>query len=399
MRYGWAMVFLMAALSVTSCTLDRRALGVPRFYWSCTAVVRSSDGVTTSLSSDDAGFTNGYPMETYAAPGEAPDAAEARMRDQWRRLLHQQLAFGALPLTVVARLGAPPYCLVSDDLMRTGTFFTSTDPGPLLADEISPCPTPPPAPPTCGNDASAHPVLSLSPPDGFDFGPLSVGSPEHITVHYINSGDGRLCLAAPMIDLLSSPNPHDFTVDASDCMPTNAAETMDGMLVLSATTRLACNLVVQFNPQDPGPRQGEVRATSNDPGMPMSLFTVTGNGVAGELLPLPASLCFNVPAVIDPMLSGPQHERLMTLTNSGPGVVTVASLTTPAADGGWSVRAADATGAILRPPFPVRAGGTVTVTISAVDGTVVNSTLTIASNASLTHQEIALQGPTSGCTP
>ena len=89
----------------------------------------------------------------------------------------------------------------------------------------------------------------------------------------------------------------------------------------------------------------------------------------------------------------------MTLTNSGTGAVTVASLTTPAADTGWNVRVVDAIGTVLRTPFPVRGGSSVTVNIFAADGTVGNSTLTIASNASVTHQEVALQGPASGCTP
>jgi hypothetical protein len=400
MRYGWAAVGLMGALSLTDCSLDRRPILSQRFVWRCEATVRSADGIVGTLSSEDGTFTNGRPFVTWFDAAEDPAEAEARVRTEWRRFLRERLDDPALPESVRARLGAAPYCLTTDtdSVTRTATQFTELSPAELTTPEIDACGAIPPPPPTCGNVAGAHPILAVMPP-ALAFADLPLGSPAvDRTVTYENVGDGRLCLGTPMIDRGVSPNPDDFVVvDASNC----AAAPEDapwGATVLSVT-RPECFVVVRFNPSNPGLRQAELRASANDPDMPVSRVPLTGTGLGGMLALSATNLCFNVPAASYGAFPTPQHRQIVTLSNSGPGAVEVTSVAPGGA--GWAVRVLHSDGTTTPPPppsFTIPSGGSVQLRIFAAEGTVGNSTLIVQSNAATPRIETVLLGPGSGCT-
>lgn len=399
MRYGWAALVVIGALWSTHCTLDRSPIISPHFIWRCEATVRSSDGIVGTLSSEDGTFTNGRPFETWFNGDLDADAADERVRTKWRRFIRERLDDAALPESVRARLGAPPYCLLTDSVTRTATAFTEPSPADPASPEIEACgPTVPP-PPTCGNAVGAHPVLSVAPP-ALTFAGLPLGSPAvDMIVTYENAGDGRLCLGTPMIDRTASLTPDDFVVDATDCEPSTPDDRMWGAIVLSSATRTSCQVIVRFAPLDPGTRQAELRASANDPDLPVSRVPLAGTGLGGNLTLSETNICFNVPTAIYPAISAtiPQHRRIVSLTNGGPAAVRVDSVATPAPDTTWALRVVDG-GTPVVSPFTLAVGGSVQLRIFAAVGTVGNSTLIVQSNASTPRLETVLLGPDSGCT-
>jgi hypothetical protein len=385
MHYGWAAIGVLAALSLTHCTADRTGLNTNR-VWRCEATVLSrTDGTVGTVSSEDMDVVD---RRVFVAP--LADAAF--VQSQWRRFLNELHTSD----DALARIGRPPYCLISDSVSVTETFFTGTLPPLLTSREIDreDChPLPPPA--NCGNSAGVYPTLAVT-PSALAFADQPLGLPAvGMIVTYANAGSGRLCLGTPMIDRALSPNPSDFVVDASDC----AAAPDDARFratVLSAA-RPSCQVTVFFNPIEPGARRAGLRASSNDPDMRLSQVPLAGTGITGVLALSPTSLCFNVPATPDDAFPTWQHQQTATLLNSGPGAVRISNVTVGGE--GWARRLSDVSGAPRLAPFTLTAGGSVQVTVFEEPGTAGSSTLMIDSNASNMHIEGLLQGSDSGCAP
>jgi hypothetical protein len=387
MHYGWAAIGVIAALSLTHCHADRTGLLVGARVWRCEAMVRSSTVEEASLSSDD--------LSRLFVASPAAGEGEEFVRTQWRRYLGVVLdGTHLLPDDLHARLGEPPYCLLSDSVTPTAVF-TSRRFADLLGREIDDSCSAFPPWPNCGNAAGVFPALSVT-PGALAFADLPLGSPTaEMSVTYAIAGSGRLCLGTPMLDRSRSRHPADFVVDASGCAAAPGDVAWRGSVL--SETRPSCQVVVRFNPLGPGARRAVLRASSNDPDMRVSQVPLTGTGIGGVLALSETSLCFYVPAAPEPGFAAPQHSRTVTLSNTGPGAVTVESVT--AGGAGWSRQLLDVRGAPLETSFALAAGESVLVRVLEEEGTVASSTLIIDSNAATPHLEAALQGFNTGCTP
>jgi hypothetical protein len=228
------------------------------------------------------------------------------------------------------------------------------------------------------------------------FADLPLGSPMvEMSLTYAIAGSGRLCLGTPMLERSRSPHPADFVVDASGCAAAPGDVPWRGSVL--SETRPSCQVVVRFNPLDPGARRAVLRASSSDPDMRVSRVPLTGTGIAGVLALSATSLCFNVSAAPEPGFAAPQHSRTVTLSNAGPGAVTVESVT--AGGAGWSRQLLDVRGAPLETSLTLAAGESILVRVLEAEGAVGSSILMIDSNAATPHLEMPLQGFDTGCTP
>ncbi len=166
-----------------------------------------------------------------------------------------------------------------------------------------------------------------------DFGLVPVGSTTpDLSLVLSNAGAGRLCLDAPRLDPMLSPQLADFTLDVSNCAPLPGED----RTVLDVG-RPSCTVRLRFSPPDPGTRRAVLRLTSSDPVQPVLDLPVSGQGQPGVLRAVPSPFCPN--SVTVTVGGRTCHRNTLTLINDGPGFVTVSSGALPGADessGDWA---------------------------------------------------------------
>lgn len=383
----------LLALVLPACSLDRSVPVAPRHAYTASAQVRSGDGRTVPVGSDDLLLAGGTPsvLATWDGLSSSGETAEARMLAQWTRYLKRRLEDPAASAEFRARFGNPPFCLVSAAVRRTEATATPSPDEP--GDALETCSTP--MPDSCGNAPGVVPRLEATPPD-VDFGAVPVGTLSTDTLVVLaNAGAGRLCLDSPALDPALSPQLGDFDLDGSDCVPRSAEELAMGRTILDVS-RPTCSLRLRFTPSDAGLRQAVLRLASGDPAQPVQNAALSGVGQPGVLRAVPSPLCLNTEPVMVGGL-GICHRHNLRLVNDGPGVVTMRSTTLPAGSTDWAL------GGFVpgRPPdiAPLAPGAEVSMVVRVCGSDPPDTTLVVASNASLPSFEVTFLRPASGCVP
>jgi hypothetical protein len=392
------LVLLGVVSALPACSLERRPILPEYRTYTASAVVTNGAGDAVSTFSGDPVLTGGMALALTDRWGSDPDGPE-RAREHWLRYLRRRLEIDAVGPEFRARFGGGPFCV--RDVALTPAERAGAPAPEETADPLPDCDAPG-FPPACRADGST-PTLELSPPSEVDLGSARVGTPSAPSLVTIaNAGDGRLCLSAPALDPALSPNPEDFGVDATDCLPLSDEERAAGFTFLDAT-RPSCSVRVTATPGEDGLRQASLRVSSSDAARPVVRLGLSVRGVAGALV-APSSVCFAVPIAEYPGL-GPCRRRQVSIRNDSPAEVTVRSVSLPAeAERRWLLRE-------FVPGRPGDPGFESGVRLAASGGTLTlnayvcapdpadSTTLTIATNAIPAVLDIPFLNPDSGCTP
>lgn len=377
---------LAAALALPGCDGGGPRVEATRYVGNAT-LLNQTTGALVMVRSDQPIFDGPQRPDLFTCRGAGPADLAAR---NWARYLRFAIEDPAAPEGARALLAGGPWCLTTDGISRTSEASVAPDtcversaPEPLLLCSYAPlaCNVGIPAPP-------GTPSLSLDMPS-LDFGSVPVGSPSaERTLTLANSGGGLLCLGAPAVYGASAG---DFSLDASDCAPRPGDPA--GTAVLSSVTRTSCTVRLRFTPGAPGARSAQLRVTSSArPGLSVEL---QGSGQPGTLAPAPASVCFNVAPVVEPIF-GACYRRTLILTNLGPGRVRIDSVALPAsAMGDWSI----VEYAPLPPSLFRNTGQMLAVTLRTCRAGAGATVVTVNSNATNGPFDVPLLGPASGCTP
>lgn len=386
-RAGRLALATVLALLSGACSLERSPIVSPSFRYTATAQVRAAGDRLVTINSDDLLFAGAAPiaLATHDDLSSSGETAAERMLDQWTRYVRRRLEDPAASAEFRDRFGSGPFCLVTAGVRRTESVATPSpaETGPAL-DACGP------GPDACGNPPGVTPVLDVSPP-AVDFGPVPVGATTpDLTLTLSNAGAGRLCLDAPRLDPLLSPQLADFTLDVSDCAPRPG-----GDRTVLDVGRPSCTARLRFSPTDPGTRRAVLRVTSSDPARPTVDVAVSGLGQAGVLRPTSNPFCPNA----TPVTVGGRacYRRTLSFVNDGPGSVTIQPLALPGAavaSGDW------ATGgyAPAPPPVTLAPGGTLSLQVRGCEGAS-DVPLSVPSNSTTPTLEVTLLSPDSGCTP
>ena len=381
-------VVIVLAILLTGCPgcfLDRSGIVSPTFQWTCRATIRVPGGADVVLTSDDPVFASDLPVFAIFDDADGSTVrAQEFIQDRWRRYLRTRLEGSDLPPTLREMVGLSGWCLLSDQVTRTATQAEARLPE-LAEMPLEGCTG---TGTGCGNPEGVVPQIAFE-PAGVDFGDVPIGTdapPRAVTVR--NAGDGQLCLDSPRIDGEDPMRP-EFTVDTSGCAPASDEELMRGQVILSAS-RPTCTLGVRFHPRLRGPRTQTLEVTT-DPASTIGSVPLRGTGLPGRLTG-PSSLCLNTaPFIVEPGRTCTRNT--LSLTNDGPGVVTV-SLPALASDGtaaNWIVESPTMTVAL--PP-----GGSLPITVVACEPSV-NTILTIMSDDEAGVRDVQLLARSSGCAP
>lgn len=389
-----ALVLAALVLSLPSCTLDRRPIVPATFVYTCTASVRNAAGDVIDVEAGDLLLAGGTAAPTFSTfdgdLGGVP--ARERVLSQWRRYLQRRLADPLATPEFRARFGTGPFCVTTVEAVRTDVMRVATSAE--TGAEIATC-TPLPPPGSCGNPAGVVPAIAVDMP-AVDFGNVPVGAASaDVALTIFNGGSGRLCLDAPLFDPARSPQLADFALDVSDCAPRSPEELSAGVAILQAGVRPACVVRVRLTPSDPGERRALLRATTPGSVVPAAEVPLVGQGLPGAVSPSSNPLCFNVPTVVVPG-RGTCYPQRLSLSNMGPGSLTVRSIALPAAamSAGWEI--ASISNAL---PTTLSPSGLLTVNLRACAVDPPDAVLTVLSNGSLSPFDVTLLRPASGCTP
>jgi hypothetical protein len=391
-RLAALSLFPVAAATLPNCSLDRSFTfpATAGYRLMVSASIRNADGEDFYVTSRDAVFAGG--MAATLVFGVPAGGDVTTMPHQWKLYLSRRFQQGPMSPEFAAHFGRGPYCVRQTEVVSSHERFMGT---PVSEDEgwgePMMCPDEPAMGPCAG---SGHPGLHFMPESAaLAFASTPVGATAgRLPLTIENRSSDRLCLDAPRLSP-SSADPGDFVLDVGDCRPLTGPEMMLGVAILSSGTRTSCTLFVDFGPTNPGSRSARLLVASNY-ALPHQPVFLSGTGEAGALTVGPSPLCLNVPTeVIDGMIC---RRRPLDLSNAGPGVVTVTSMSLGTGADNWHLDLSPD----LALPFTVRPGRAVTVTVRECGTAPMDSTfLTVNSNATQPSLMVPMAGPTTGCTP
>ena len=390
-----SLAIAIVALTLPDCTLDRSGLlSTPFFVYETAATIRTAEGVTIRVTGQEELLTGGTPRQFVAEDAEVDGVVAAeRVRSDWKKYLLQRLSDPSATPEARAVFGSGPWCVVDTEVRRTEVPRFTDLPPVLIGEEIPGCTGDMVgAVSDCPMEGAAMPMLGVSPASvAFPPTPVGTTSPVEEVVTISNVGTGRICLAMPALDLGSSDHPDYFPIDASGCMHAGGMREVELERAFLWDRRPSCDVRIRFAPRGPSVGTARLRLNTNDPVNPVTFIDITGTAQAGFLHAVPASACFNTPAVVLP--DGRTCRRnSVSLLNDGPGFVTVRSMAL-AMGVGWSH---DGT-----PPLPatVAPGATLSVPLLACGAVPEDSVLTVANDGAVSTVEVPLLRPGSGCTP
>ena len=230
---------------------------------------------------------------------------------------------------------------------------------------------------------ATSPTLNI--PNSLGFGSTLVGTPVSNKVTISNSGTGTLNVAFQNI------------TGAGFSVGTNACAGTAGKL----TTGKSCSITVVFNPSSPGPANGTLKVTDNDPDSPNpASVSLTGTGTQiGPVTLGPGSNNFG--SQLEGTSSNPQT---FTVTNTGTATLTVGKVSLGGANAGSfalkndNCTAAHVTGGaactfqvVFSPPVGANVRGTRTATVS-VTGNAPNMPGPSSLTGNATAPEIGVPG-------
>jgi hypothetical protein len=299
-RAGMAAILAGAVASEACFFFDDSVLPIIRHY-RAHAVVRNAAGLEVGVTEMDDLFA--AEMFVLALDAKAYSATEqdALVRSRFSRALARRLTAGGDGV-LAARFGAGPWCLVGEPSVVSYAEAPEEPPDETGA-ELPPCVGPPP-PVECANPGE-EPALEVVPP-GHSFGDVPQGTEAERTLTVRNVGTGVVCLGSIVA---TGRDPYDFPIDDSDCRPEDPSQPRRLMAEGDS-----CELRVRFGSERPGPSTASLRISSNVEGI-FSEFPLSGRALPGTLSPL-TPVCL-------PRDADGCYRRTVSLTNTGPGAVTL----------------------------------------------------------------------------
>ncbi len=318
----------------------------------CRAVVRSADGhrepVSSMTSPDFVEITTlpdgttetaairdyfnctGGPCPGGCPPGDTIAGAEA----DWETWLGIRVREKSVDDTSVFGQFEGPWCLEPDTLECR--IAGPIQEGGLTCGLLPSAPLPicvggPPPPP--GDPCIQIACDGTSPCETLDFGSVNLGSAVTRTVTVSNCG----ATAAPDIALVLSGDilpdlaftQGDFEVSRNDCLPDTPDEMLAGEEILTNPladlANSSCELDVTFGPLNAREHGAEIAFRSDLD--PRHSILLRGSGVGGTLtfevpdLPVPTSI--PEPLCVDALTGSCTRSRIIRVTNSGPGSVSI----------------------------------------------------------------------------
>jgi hypothetical protein len=332
----------------------------------CRAVVRSADGQRESVSSltspdfveittlpdgtTETAAIRGYflctsgPCPEDCPRGETVAGAQA----DWESWLGIRVREKTADATSVFGQFEGPWCLEPDSLrcVDAGPLPSSLTCGLLpAADRLPVCVGPPPPPP--GDPCIRIECDGTAPCETLDFGSVNLDSPAIRTVVVSNCGG----TAAPDISLTLSGDvladvaftQGDFAVVRNDCLPDTPEEMLAGEEILTNplvdAINSRCEFEVQFDPANPREHGAEIAFRSDLD--PRHSILLRGNGIGGALrfevpdLPVPTSI--PEPLCVDALIGSCTRNRIVRITNTGPGAVTITNIQFAIGTPNWEI--------------------------------------------------------------
>ncbi len=333
----------------------------------CTAQVRSADGHVETISSlthpdfveivTSGGTTETAQLREYflceAGSCPAPDACPrfssiANAEADWESWLGLRVRGQTAEPTSVFGQFEGPWCLVPDTIVCTEAAFQEGygDCGLLPSvDRLPICPDAPPPPP-------GDPCLEIAcsggvPCTSVDFGDLPLGGTATETVTVSNCGataspDIALVLDGEILPDLAFGQ-RDFAVTRNDCLPDTPEEMLAGEEILTNplvdAVNSRCEFDVTFAPENPREHGAEIAFRSDLD--PRHQIVLRGNGLGGSLifevpdLPDPRAI---PPAIcVDAVVGSCTRSRIVRITNTGPGAVTITDVRLDRGAPNWQV--------------------------------------------------------------
>lgn len=214
-------------------------------------------------------------------------------------------------------------------------------------------------------------TMALTPTTGLSYPNTALGSSSSLTATLTNNGPGSIAVNSIAI---GGSNPGDFS------QTNNCPTTMP--------TTTSCSIAVAFGPTVEGNRSATLMAATGAANSPLSI-TLAGFGLYPAISVSPGSLTFASSTVGTPSTAQP-----VTVTNSGPGLLTLGAISFSGANPGDFSQTNNCPATLA-----VSAFCTVTVNVTPLNTGARTATMTIASNALAGTSTVTLAGTGTAVVP